>query len=91
MVYRVVAGDNLFCLALSSVDNKDDPLSSIQQRRNIIHTCCRSTLELGHGGIFSSYFTYICRLVNSYLVSQFEFWRVCEFVCLVWKPSEKDE
>ena len=34
MVYRLVAGDYMFCLALSSGDNKDDPLSSIQQKKN---------------------------------------------------------
>ena len=89
MVYRVVAGDNLFCLALSSVDNKDDPVSSIQQIKNIIHTCCGSTWELGHGGIFSSYFTYICSLGQP--VSQFEFWLVSEFGCFVWTTSEKDD
>ena len=76
MVYRVVAGDNLFCLALSSVDNKDDPLSSIQHRRNIIYVLRK------YIGIrtrwYSSYFTHICSLGQP--VSQFEFWLVSEFV-----------
>ena len=44
----------------------------------ILYTCCGSTLELGHGGIFSSYFTHICSLGQP--VSQFEFWLVGEFV-----------